>query len=57
MSAAGELRELTGIARPDVAVITNVAAVHLEFFASVDEIAARQGRDPGGPAPRAAWPC
>jgi UDP-N-acetylmuramoyl-tripeptide--D-alanyl-D-alanine ligase len=39
MSAAGELRELTGIALPDVAVITNVAAVHLEFFASLDEIA------------------
>ena len=40
MSAAGELRALSGIARPDVAVITMVAPVHLEFFASVDEIAA-----------------
>jgi len=40
MSAAGELRALSGIARPDVAVITLVAPVHLEFFASVDEIAA-----------------
>jgi len=40
MSAAGELRELSGIARPDVAVITLVAAVHLEFFDSVDAIAA-----------------
>jgi UDP-N-acetylmuramoyl-tripeptide--D-alanyl-D-alanine ligase len=40
MSAAGELRALTGVARPDVAVITNVAPVHLEFFASVDAIAA-----------------
>lgn len=39
MSAAGELRQLAHIARPDVAVITNVAAVHLEFFKSVDEIA------------------
>jgi UDP-N-acetylmuramoyl-tripeptide--D-alanyl-D-alanine ligase len=39
MSAAGELRALSGLARPDVAVITRVAAVHLEFFASVDDIA------------------
>jgi len=39
MSAAGELSGLTRIARPDVAVITNVAAVHLEFFDSVDAIA------------------
>jgi UDP-N-acetylmuramoyl-tripeptide--D-alanyl-D-alanine ligase len=40
MSAAGELRALSGIARPDVAVITLVAPVHLEFFESVDAIAA-----------------
>jgi UDP-N-acetylmuramoyl-tripeptide--D-alanyl-D-alanine ligase len=40
MSAAGELRALTDVARPDVAVITNVAPVHLEFFDSVDAIAA-----------------
>ena len=39
MSAAGELSVLTRMARPDVAVITNVAPVHLEFFASVDAIA------------------
>ncbi len=40
MSAAGELRELSAIAKPDVAIITVVAPVHLEFFNSVDEIAA-----------------
>jgi UDP-N-acetylmuramoyl-tripeptide--D-alanyl-D-alanine ligase len=40
MSAAGELRELSAIARPDVAIITMVAPVHLEFFDSVDAIAA-----------------
>jgi UDP-N-acetylmuramoyl-tripeptide--D-alanyl-D-alanine ligase len=40
MSAAGELRELSSIARPDVAIITMVAPVHLEFFDSVDAIAA-----------------
>jgi UDP-N-acetylmuramoyl-tripeptide--D-alanyl-D-alanine ligase len=53
MSAAGELRHLSGIAEPDVAVITNVAPVHLEFFSSVDAIAAAkaeilEGLRPGG---------
>ena len=39
MSHAGELRRLAEIARPDVGVVTRVAPVHLEFFASVDAIA------------------
>ncbi|MGA8144490.1 MAG: UDP-N-acetylmuramoyl-tripeptide--D-alanyl-D-alanine ligase [Candidatus Acidiferrales bacterium] len=39
MSRRGELARLAEIARPDVGVVTNVAPVHLEFFASVDEIA------------------
>ncbi len=39
MSHAGELKCLAEIARPDVGVVTRVAPVHLEFFASVDEIA------------------
>ena len=39
MSAPGELRALSAIARPDIAVITRVAPVHLEFFPSVDAIA------------------
>jgi UDP-N-acetylmuramoyl-tripeptide--D-alanyl-D-alanine ligase len=39
MSHAGELKRLAQIARPDVAVVTRVAPVHLEFFSSVDEIA------------------
>jgi len=39
MSAPGELRLLSDIARPDVAVITNIAPVHLEFFGSVTAIA------------------
>jgi UDP-N-acetylmuramoyl-tripeptide--D-alanyl-D-alanine ligase len=55
MSAAGELRALSDVARPDVAVITNVAPVHLEFFDSVDAIAAAkaeilEGLAPGGAA-------
>ena len=39
MSHAGELKRLAEIARPDVGLVTRVAPVHLEFFASVDEIA------------------
>jgi UDP-N-acetylmuramoyl-tripeptide--D-alanyl-D-alanine ligase len=39
MSHRGELAHLTKIALPDVGVITRVAVEHLEFFASLDEIA------------------
>ncbi|MBI3650197.1 MAG: UDP-N-acetylmuramoyl-tripeptide--D-alanyl-D-alanine ligase [Acidobacteria bacterium] len=39
MNHAGEIAAMTKFAPPDVAVITNVAAVHLEYFASVDAIA------------------
>ncbi len=55
MSAPGELGRLSRIAEPDIAVITNVAAVHLEFFPSVDAIADAkaeilEGLRPGGTA-------
>ena len=36
---ADELSRLAEIARPDVGVVTRVAPAHLEFFASVEEIA------------------
>src|SRR3982074_684304 len=39
MSRSGELARLAAIARPDVGVVTRVSPAHLEFFASVDEIA------------------
>lgn len=39
MNHAGELNELTAIAIPDIAIVTNVEAVHLEFFTSVSAIA------------------
>jgi len=39
MSGPGEISRLVGIAEPDVRVWTNVAAVHAEFFPSVDAIA------------------
>src|ERR1700720_3834268 len=39
MSRRYELEELAGLAKPDVGVVTRVAPAHLEFFASVEEIA------------------
>ncbi len=39
MSRRGELARLAAIAMPDVGVVTRVSPAHLEFFASVDEIA------------------
>jgi len=38
-SARGEIKLLTQIAPPDIAVVTNINPVHLEFFKSVEEIA------------------
>lgn len=38
MNHKGEIARLTEIAPPDFAVVTNVAAVHLEFFPSLDAI-------------------
>lgn len=43
MSAPGEIARLTEIANPDVAVLTNVAEVHREFFPSVEAIARAKG--------------
>jgi UDP-N-acetylmuramoyl-tripeptide--D-alanyl-D-alanine ligase len=39
MSAAGELTHLASMAEPETGVVTNVAAVHLKFFDSVESIA------------------
>ncbi len=39
MSHQGEIQALTQIAPPDVAVITNIKPVHLEYFESIEDIA------------------
>ncbi|WP_254055011.1 UDP-N-acetylmuramoyl-tripeptide--D-alanyl-D-alanine ligase [Kiloniella sp. EL199] len=39
MSSSGEIRELTKLVRPDVAIISTIEAAHFEFFKSLEEIA------------------
>lgn len=53
MNHAGEIAPLSKLVRPHIAIITNVEAAHLEFFASVAEIADEKaaimaGLEPGG---------
>ena len=43
MNHAGEIRYLTGLAAPDVALVNNAAPAHIEFFASVEDIARAKG--------------
>jgi UDP-N-acetylmuramoyl-tripeptide--D-alanyl-D-alanine ligase len=55
MSTPGEIGRLTQIAPPDLAVITNIKPVHLEFFNGVEEIASAkkeilEGLKPDGTA-------
>ncbi len=55
MNHPGEISPLTKMIRPDIAIITNVEAVHIEAFNNVLEIAAAkseifEGLGPGGTA-------
>jgi UDP-N-acetylmuramoyl-tripeptide--D-alanyl-D-alanine ligase len=55
MNHFGEIRALVGLARPHVALITTIAAAHLEFFGSCEAIADAkseifEGLAPGGTA-------
>jgi UDP-N-acetylmuramyl-tripeptide synthetase/UDP-N-acetylmuramoyl-tripeptide--D-alanyl-D-alanine ligase len=55
MNHAGEITPLTRMVRPHLAIVTTVAAVHIEFFDSVEGIAEAKaeifnGLEPGGTA-------
>ncbi len=55
MNHAGEITPLVKLVRPHIAVVTTVAAAHLEFFKSVTDIAEAKaeiflGLEPGGTA-------
>ena len=55
MNHAGEIEPLTRLVRPHVAIVTAIAPVHLEFFASLEAIADAKseifsGVEPGGAA-------
>ena len=55
MNHFGEIRALTGLVRPHIALITTIAPAHLEFFGSEDAIADAkseifEGLEPGGAA-------
>jgi UDP-N-acetylmuramoyl-tripeptide--D-alanyl-D-alanine ligase len=43
MSAAGEIKRLTEIARPDIGIITNISAGHLEQLKTVKDVQAAKG--------------
>lgn len=48
MNQPGEIARLTEIARPDVGLITNIAAAHLEGVGTLDGVAAAKGELFGG---------
>ena len=55
MNHAGEITPLTRLARPHVAIVTTIEAVHLEYFGSLEKIADAKaeiflGVEPGGAA-------
>ena len=51
MSAPGEIAEMCRIALPETGILTNVAPAHLEFFASLEQIAEAKGELVEGLAP------
>src|SRR5947208_11177171 len=44
LQRAGDIERLAALASPKIGVITNIGTVHMEFFASQEQIAAEKGR-------------
>ena len=53
MRAPGEIAYLTAIARPEIGIITNVAAAHLETLGSIEGVARAKGELFAGLGPQA----
>jgi UDP-N-acetylmuramoyl-tripeptide--D-alanyl-D-alanine ligase len=43
MQRPGDIGKLVAVAQPSIGIITNIGVVHIEFFASQDELAASKG--------------
>src|ERR1700694_5923009 len=43
MQRPGDIRRLVELAQPSIGIITNIGLVHMEFFASQDDLAASKG--------------
>ena len=43
MSKAGEIKRLSNIVKPDLAIITNIAEAHIENFKDISGIAKAKG--------------
>jgi UDP-N-acetylmuramoyl-tripeptide--D-alanyl-D-alanine ligase len=43
MQHAGDIRRLVALAQPSIGIITNVGSVHMEFFASQEDLARAKG--------------
>ena len=48
MNHAGEIAPLSALVRPEIAIVTTVEAVHLEFFSSTEQIAEAKAEIFGG---------
>lgn len=51
MNSPGEITPLSKLAEPDVAIVTNVSAVHIEFFENEEQIADAKGEIFAGMGP------